>query len=174
VISGNTVFLTVVPAASVSVYAVEEGVPPGFVVSGITPVGGVFDVGGRKVKWGPWFDNTQRTLTYTLTASVGFSGNVTLVGTGSFDGVDVAVTGDRQMVASDGEPPQLVVNLYAGMALSGIIGRTYRVEWSSAMSGGTWTSAAMLRLTNTTQLWVDTSAPVRSNSQRFYRAVLLP
>jgi hypothetical protein len=174
VISGNTVFLTVVPAASVSVYAVEEGVPPGFVVSRITPAGGVFDVGGRKVKWGPWFDNTQRTLTYTLTASVGISGNVPLVGTGSFDGVDIAVTGDRQMVASDGEPPQLVVNLYAGMALSGVIGRTYRVEWSSAMSGGTWTSAATLILTNTTQLWVDTSAPVRSNSQRFYRAVLLP
>jgi len=173
VISGNAVTLTVTPVGSVSVYAVEEGVPHGFVVSGIAPVGGVFDAGSRKVKWGPWFDNSQRTLTYTLTASVGISGNGTLVGAGSFDGVDVAVTGDRQMVASDGNPPQLVVSLYAGMALSGVIGRSYRVEWSSAISGGIWTPAATLMLTNMAQLWVDTSAPVRSNGQRFYRAVLM-
>jgi hypothetical protein len=172
VISGNTVFLTVVPATSVSVYAVEEGVPPGFVVSGITPVGGVFDVGGRKVKWGPFFDNAERVLSYTITPEPGASKNVTLVGTGSFDGVDVAITGQRQV--SENPPALLSLDLYAGVMVTGTVGQTYRMEWSPVVSGGDWTPAATVVLTNAMQLWVDPSAPARSGSNRFYRAVLLP
>jgi hypothetical protein len=169
VISGNTVFLTVVPAASVSVYAVEEGVPPGFVVSGITPVGGVFDVGGRKVKWGPFFDNAERVLSYTITPEPGASKNVTLVGTGSFDGVDVAITGQRQV--GENLPALLSLDLYAGVMVTGTVGQTYRVEWSPVTDGAIWTPLATMSLTNTAQLWVDTSVPIRSNSNRLFRAV---
>jgi carboxypeptidase D len=169
VISGNTVLLTVVPAASVSVYAVEEGVPPGFVVSGITPVGGVFDVGGRKVKWGPFFDNAERVLSYTITPEPGASKNVTLVGTGSFDGVDVAITGQRQV--GENLPALLSLDLYAGVMVTGTVGQTYRVEWSPVTDGAIWTPLATMSLTNTAQLWVDTSVPIRSNSNRLFRAV---
>lgn len=42
------------------------------------------------------------------------------------------------------------------------------------VTGGTWTPVATVVLTNTRQLWVDSSAPGRSGSNRFYRGVLLP
>ncbi|MBO7107404.1 MAG: hypothetical protein J6W73_04140, partial [Verrucomicrobia bacterium] len=58
---------------------------------------GVFDSVNHKVKWGPWFDNSPRTLTYTLVIPDDFSGMATLNGTASFDGVDTAITGDRDI-----------------------------------------------------------------------------
>jgi len=164
-INGCTVCLTATPDATTGVYAVEDTVPAGCTVSGITQ-NGSFDAVNHKVKWGPYFDNTPRTLCYTLSA--GCSG--TLSGLGSFDGVDVAITGQRQSCGAG--PVLLSMDIYPGVTLTGTVGRTYRVEWSPVASGGTWTPVATVLLTNTTQLCVDTSSPCRTN--RFYRAVQMP
>lgn len=162
-ITGSTVCLTATPDPSVSVYAVEEMIPAGCTASGITQ-GGSYDAVSHKVRWGLFFDNTPRTFCYTVNTSC--SG--TLVGSGSFDGVDVTITGQR------GFNPilQLSAELYCGMTLTGTVGQTWRMEWSPVVSGGTWTAVGTVVLTNSPQLWVDTSVPCRGN--RFYQAVLVP
>jgi hypothetical protein len=132
----------------------------------------VFEAGGRKVKWGPFFNSQPRTLSYRYTPSVGFSGSAPLAGVGSFDGVDVTITGQQQL--GDNPTVYLSAELYCGMTLTGTVGQTWRVEWSPVVMGGTWTPVAAVVLTNAMQLWVDPSAPARSGSNRFYRVVLLP
>jgi len=173
VVSGDTVTVTVIPGPGVRTFAVEDTVPPGFVISVAAPAEGAFDQASLKVKWGPFFDNQPRTLSYRYTPPAGFSGAALLAGVGSFDGVDISITGDRQVVVDSGAP-KLTIDLRRGVQLTGAIGRTYRVEWSPVVTGGIWTPVATVVLTNTRQLWVDSSAPARSGSNRFYRAVLLP
>jgi hypothetical protein len=62
-----------------------------------------------------------------------------------------------------GFPPQL--------SLSGLLGRSYRIEQLGYLRSNNWQSAATFTLTNSPSTWTDTAAP---NSARFYRAVLLP
>jgi hypothetical protein len=62
-----------------------------------------------------------------------------------------------------GFPPQL--------SLSGLLGRSYRIEQLDYLRSNNWQSAATFTLTNSPSTWTDTAAP---NSARFYRAVLLP
>jgi hypothetical protein len=71
--------LATVPASTVVAYAVEETVPASFTVESVTE-SGAFDAGTRKVKWGPFFDATARSLQYRLVAASGFSGTATVSG----------------------------------------------------------------------------------------------
>jgi hypothetical protein len=94
---GMVITLNATPAAGTGVFAVEDAPPAGWVVSNITG-GGAFDAVAGKVKWGPFFDNTQRNLAYTATPPGGATGSVTFVGTGSFDGSDTPVVGQRVII----------------------------------------------------------------------------
>lgn len=89
-----TVTLEITPEATVSVYAVEDAIPSGWAVTEISDSGS-FDAVNGKVKWGPFFDHTARTLTYKVTPPTGTTGQKTFTGTASFDGTDTAVIGDR-------------------------------------------------------------------------------
>jgi len=91
--SGGHVSLIVTPDSGVSAYAVEESIPAGLTPSEITD-GGAWDVVNRKVKWGPFFDTTPKTLTYVLT---GVAGDYSLSGTGGFDGSSVVTMGVRDL-----------------------------------------------------------------------------
>jgi|GEM_PF-1628498 len=62
---GIAVSIAVTPDASTVAYAVEDQVPVGWTVSNINS-SGTFDSVNRKVKWGLFFDNSQRTFTYTV------------------------------------------------------------------------------------------------------------
>jgi hypothetical protein len=64
-----------------------------------------------------------------------------------------------------GLPPQLNV--------SGLSGRSCRIDYTTNLLGAPseWVSATTLLLTNNPVLWTDLTA---TNSQRFYRGVLLP
>jgi hypothetical protein len=64
---------------------------------------------------------------------------------------------------SAGFPPQLTV--------SGLTNRTYRIEMTTNLSPVNWQTLTNITLTNAPVLWTD---PQPTNSQRFYRAVLLP
>ncbi len=85
--------ITATPDSSVGVYAVEEDLP-----SGLTPAnidnGGSWDTNNNAVKWGPFFDNTARTLSYTVSGS---AATYTLSGVGSPDGGTVTTTGDSSL-----------------------------------------------------------------------------
>ena len=58
-----TVRILVQPSAQASVYAVENGVAPGLLVSEISD-NGEYDSANQLIKWGPFFDRTERTLSF--------------------------------------------------------------------------------------------------------------
>lgn len=93
---GVPVTIAVAPTSTTNVYAVEDTPPDGWTVSNINEDGSYDTITG-KVKWGPFFDNLDRTLSYTATPPTGTAGTQTFAGTGSFDGSDVTITGDRTL-----------------------------------------------------------------------------
>ena len=64
------------------------------------------------------------------------------------------------------------MSMYGGFTISGVIGKSYQIQYSEPLTPGSWTTIATVQLTQTPQLWVDTSAS--ATSKRFYQAVLLP
>jgi len=80
--------------ADMLVYAVEDAPPDGWAVGQIGS-GGAFDAINDKVKWGPFFDNQPRELTYVAIAPPGESGARTFLGTLSFDGSNLLISDGR-------------------------------------------------------------------------------
>jgi len=89
------------------------------------------------------------------------------------------VSNSVQSVTSS--PAVLVVNpagislgLYPGVKIDGVVGRTYGIQFTLDVSQtNTWTTLTNLVLTDTVQLWVDTTVDTTlpSNPKRFYRVV---
>jgi len=73
-------------------------------------------------------------------------------------------------------PPELIIGSVLGkptLQIAGEFGRTYVVEYSSALSAGkTWAALPAFALTNNPQTVVDLTAT--NSSQRFYRARRMP
>jgi hypothetical protein len=63
----------------------------------------------------------------------------------------------------------LGIATYAGITITGVVGRTYRIESSANMS--TWNVEATILLTSSPYLWIDQQG---LGQKKFYRAVLLP
>ena len=63
----------------------------------------------------------------------------------------------------------LGIGSFAGVTISGIVGRTYQIQSSPNMA--TWTTRATLLLNSSPYLWIDQN-PVSGN--KYYRALLLP
>jgi NHL repeat len=65
------------------------------------------------------------------------------------------------------------LNMYAGLSITGMLGRSYRIEFTGSLAeSNAWTPASFITLTSSPTLWFDADSPNRQN--RFYRAVLLP
>ena len=78
------VTLSSVPAADVTAWIIEEVVPAGWVVNGITHDGG-FDLVHGKVKWGPFFDTIPRVLGYVVTPPASERADVKFAAFSRFD-----------------------------------------------------------------------------------------
>lgn len=63
----------------------------------------------------------------------------------------------------------LAIGSFAGVTITGTVGRTYQVQSSPDMAS--WTTRATVLLTSSPYLWIDQN-PVSGN--KFYRALLLP
>jgi hypothetical protein len=63
----------------------------------------------------------------------------------------------------------LNIGTFAGVTITGVVGRTYQIQSSPDMS--TWTTVATVLLTSSPYLWIDQN-PIAGN--KFYQAVLLP
>ena len=63
----------------------------------------------------------------------------------------------------------LAINTYAGVTITGLVGRTYQIQSSPNMTN--WTTRATLLLNSSPYLWFDQN-PLSGN--KFYRALLLP
>jgi sugar lactone lactonase YvrE len=129
-----------------------------------------------------------RTNAVTMAGNFGYSGGYAN-GAGNlalFSGADgVCVSGGTIFVAdSDNQrirqisfnpQPQVVsganlgIGTFAGVTITGIIGRTYQIQSSSNMAA--WTTRTTVLLTSSPYLWIDQN-PASGN--KFYRALLLP
>jgi hypothetical protein len=94
--SSVTIIIDVIPDSQTSVYAVEDTPPDGWLVSDINE-SGTWDSVNKKVKWGPFFDNTSRTLTYNVEAPSDANGCYSLSGYASFDDVNQSICGDAEI-----------------------------------------------------------------------------
>jgi len=92
-----SVSTVVTPLGTTQAYAVEDAPPTGWTVSNINQ-SGVYDAVNHKVKWGPFFDSTARTFTYTATPPGGTTGVQVFTGTASLDGSNVTIAGDRHIM----------------------------------------------------------------------------
>lgn len=87
--------IAVQPPESTLAYAVEEHVPASWTAGDISE-DGTFDARSGKIKWGPFFDATARTFTYTAQPPQGVVPAGLFTGTASFDGVSTAISGTRR------------------------------------------------------------------------------
>jgi len=88
--------IAVNPLTNVVVCTVEDCPPTNWTVAQISDEG-LFDSARAKVKWGPFFDNLPRTLTYQVTPSTN-SGS--FHGLASFDGSTGEIIGQRETTAA--------------------------------------------------------------------------
>jgi len=74
-----------------------------------------------------------------------------------------ATSAGKGYILSSGEipaidDPSLALDLYPGLAVSGAIGRTYRIESASTADASDWQSAGQITLTKSPQVWFDENA----------------
>ena len=177
VANGNivTVKLDVNPVASTFAQAIQESVPAGFTVSGLNE-GGVFDANSSKIKWGPYFDNSARKLDYVLTAPSDFTGVVSFRGVGSFDGVDIPVTGvdSIELEANSTDAPFSidssafeVVTVGGGqflaLTVNGTPGRTYQAYVKNTLNASEWTKSGPPQVAGNGPLTLFVTAPATTS-----------
>lgn len=91
--SAVEVTLSAQPAAGTHAYSIQDLVPVGLDVSDAGE--GIFDPSSRIIRFGPYFDDTQRELSYHVVVEDSISTPKTFRGSASFDGQEVLATGAR-------------------------------------------------------------------------------
>lgn len=66
-------------------------------------------------------------------------------------------------------PSSLNIQPYAGLSITGTVGRVYTVQYTTNLAQTNWTAAGFVPLPHSPYLWLDTSAP--ATEQRFYRTI---
>lgn len=166
------VSLIIEPAAGISNYAVEESLPPGASAEGISH-DGQWDPATRTVRWGPFFDDNPRTLTYTVNLPTGIAAHA-LSGKVSLDGRTAAIGGNLLVVPEANGRPWLGVERAGDgtmdLLLFGATGRACRIEWSA--DGVQWEVLGTVEAAASPhRLNIDTPS---SSTQRYYRVRMAP
>jgi hypothetical protein len=99
-----TVVVSIAPDPDTLVYAIEETLPQGVTVIGISENGN-HDQKEGKVKWGPFFDKMERTLTYTVLFGDEATTSLVFSGIGSFNGSGVETGGTSTFHFTSPPPP---------------------------------------------------------------------
>ena len=125
--------LEVNPPLNTTVYALEDTLPKGWSVVGISDDGSI-DPGVSKVKWGPFFDASPRAFYYQAVPPSGASQAAYFTGAASFDGGDVPV-GGRRLIAPASLPSVRLVTDPDGapcleLAMNAPVGAVVQVEYS--------------------------------------------
>ena len=125
-----TVRLLVQPAATALVYAVEEHVPAGVLVSAVSD-SGEYDPVHQLVRWGPFFDQSKRELSFMGTSPVPSPELITLTGIASFDGQSDLIGGDNTMTAAFRlSSLRVLPGGQLVLSLAQVDGKSYQVESS--------------------------------------------
>jgi Immunoglobulin domain len=164
-----TVSILVTPDASTTAYGIEDQVPTGWAVTNIDN-SGAFDSVNNKVKWGPFFDSTTRTLSYSITPPAAANGAVTFSGSASFDGIDVAISGQRTTSSATASPARMVGPALRDRVFSVAVpaqpGGSYTLEATDSLTTPNWTPVDTESGTGGNLTLRDTQA---TGASRFYR-----
>ncbi len=68
------------------------------------------------------------------------------------------------------QPPEYVIDLYAGLSIKGTFNAWYRVEYVTDLNSTNWIPLTTFELTNSPYLFIDTTKP--ATEKRFYRTVV--
>lgn len=163
--------VTVRPPSDIAAWAVEEEAPFGWEISGISD-GGQFDPRTRRIRWGLFFGNEPKELSYLATAP----GHVTSIGRFrgqvSFDGTVFPLGGSGQAVARDGDTEVQFMRLDRDgegpvrLRIRGGAGQLIVVEHSTDLRR--WTGIAPVGLVDGELEFED--LPGAGEKARFYRA----
>jgi hypothetical protein len=169
-----TVTVAVTPATNVTVYAAEEELPAGWTARNFS-TSGVLDPINGKVKWGPFFDNLPRVLTYQAVSPANATGTVIFTGTVSFDGSPAAIAGLEHTrswppVAPQLSPSTVFSNGQFQFTLTGSTNDIYQIETSSNLVN--WVPLSAATNLGGAVLFSDEVPP--SARTRFYRATVVP
>lgn len=66
--------------------------------------------------------------------------------------------------------PAVEIATYAGVSITGMVGRTYGIQASTTMEADRWFGVGNVTLTSATQIWYDTQSTAQQ-PKRFYRVV---
>jgi len=152
-------------------YAVEHRVPAGWELVSIGS-SGYYDHERGSVRWGPFFDQSSRTLVYLARAGRRSTDQVTLSGASAYDGHGVDLAGTRQVVRLPdgvGEFVLLPVGMGNQWILQGEGNVRYGVQVSEDLRE--WVTVLDRRSQPDGRLVFEDAAP--PVSQRFYRAIRL-
>jgi sugar lactone lactonase YvrE len=159
--------LAIDPPASSSVYAVEERVPVGWEVIRISDAG-AHDNENRLVRWGPFFDNNKRELSFEVMVPGKAQATATLGGVISLDGQSWPIAGPELIRAA--VRLRMLSRLGAdefGLSVGSADGKTYLIETSSDLQ--TWSPLGMAQNSDALLRFKDVQA--MEMPHRFYRAV---
>ena len=141
------VTVSVTPADQTKAYAVVETPPEGWTVRNLSHEGR-WDPVNRKIKWGPFFDPSPRTLTYEAVPAPASAGAADFAGRGSFDGRGLASVGPLRVWPPGQTPPAKLAFAAASPGLSvelqGEAGRSYELQASDTLGG--WSAGPTLTL----------------------------
>ena len=169
-VAGETfqVRLPIRTTPDVSVYAVQDQIPAGWTAQNPSD-GGAIDTVNNQVKWGPFFDNTARELSYEVVPSAKPEKTVAFVGVASFDGNTLPITGQRETRASSrlGSKGAGVSGGQFRFNLTGSPGESYAIEASTDLLN--WTRVGEVKFVDGVAAFSDPAAV--SIRGRFYRAI---
>ena len=109
-------------------------------------------------------DGMAATFSYPAGIAVGPDGKIYLA--------DVSNQRIRRITYSPVPTAAFNIGLYAGLSITGLIGRSYRIDFVNSLPNSDWKAATTIKLTSSPYLWFD--AESIDIPKRFYRAVLLP
>lgn len=166
------VSVAVTPDTQTKAYAVVETPPLGWTIRNISH-DGRWDATSKKIKWGPFFDQSPRQFTYEAVPGPSSGGVGEFAGRGSFDGYGVAADGPLHVWPPGQTPPSLLAIHHSASTgvmidLRGEAGRNYQLESSGDL--GTWTREASVTLDSQGRAAVSASA---ASALRFFRLRLL-
>jgi hypothetical protein len=157
-----SVQVTLQPGPNVFCSAVQVHVPADWQVGAIDN-GGELDAQGRLLKWGPFFGNLRRKLTFEVAPNSAHPEPPSFPGVASFDGVSQAMT-NRSVRASE-----LAVRLHGDqvqLTLWGETGKAYRLETSPNLTD--WSPLSSSTSSTGVLFW---DQPWTKRGTTFYRAV---
>jgi len=133
-LAGNklTISLVVKPLAATGNYGIEDMPPAGWSVANISS-SGIYDSLKNKVKFGPFFDNAERTLTYDVTPPVSETSDKSFNGTASSDGANIPIGGNYVSSRCLNHPADLTPMDFS-LSISELT--AYGAAWKS---GANWT-----------------------------------